>query len=193
MKINLVDLLKIPVEDLKEKVLVFPTDTVYGIGALWQDKQAIAKIYDIKKREPVKPLAILIHDFSQIESFVEINYSNTLNLVNKYWPGDVTFIFKKKDNLDYPYQTIAFRVPKSDIALKIVKQFGPIATTSVNYSGETPINNLDVIDEMFSARVDYLVTDQANFSAVSSTVVDISTSNIKIIRQGNQVIDETNV
>ena len=89
-----------------------------------------------------KPLAILAYSFDQIKEYIDIVNDKTFELVNKYWPGAVTFIFKKKESFKYPLDTIAFRVPNSKIALEILKEFGPLATTSVNLSGEEPINDI---------------------------------------------------
>ncbi len=181
--INLNDFLKLEKKDIKGKVIVFPTDTVYGIGTSWIDYEGIEKIYDLKKRDGRKPLAVLVYSFEQIKDYIEIVNEQTINLVNKYWPGAVTFIFKKKDSFDYPLDTIAFRVPNSKIALEILEKFGPLATTSVNLSGEEPINNVDDIKDKF-ANIDYIITDKEEFSSVSSTIVDLTTKEIKIIRQG---------
>ena len=126
---------------LNQKVIVFPTDTVYGLGAKWLDFEGIEKIYEIKKRDGRKPIAILVSHIDQILPFIEINYPNSLELLKKYWPGAVTFIFKKKANFDYQTETIAFRMPNSRVALTLIDHFGPLATTSVNLSGEKEINN----------------------------------------------------
>ena len=180
---NLNEFLKVKKEDLKGKVIVFPTDTVYGIGTGWLDFEGIEKIYELKKRDGRKPLAILAYSFDQIKEYIDIVNDKTFKLVNKYWPGAVTFIFKKKESFKYPLDTIAFRVPNSKIALEILKEFGPLATTSVNLSGEEPINDVDEIINKFN-NIDYIITDKEEFSSVSSTIVDLTTKDIKIIRQG---------
>ena len=181
--ISLEELLQLDPADLQEKVVVFPTDTVYGIGTIWTDYVGIEKIYDIKKRDGRKPLAVLAYSFEQIKDYIEIVNNSTIDLVNKYWPGAVTFIFKKKVNFDYPLETIAFRIPNSTTALEILRKFGPLATTSVNLSGEEPINNPTDIEKKFP-NIDYIVSDKEEFSSVSSTIVDLTTKEIKILRQG---------
>ncbi len=180
---NLSEFLKVKKEDLKGKVIVFPTDTVYGIGTPWLDYDGIEKIYELKKRDGRKPLAVLVHSFDQIKDYIEVVNDRTSELIDKYWPGAVTFIFKKKDSFAYPLNTIAFRVPNSKIALEILKEFGPLATTSVNLSGEEPINNVEEILDKFS-DIDYIITNKEEFSSVSSTIVDLTTKEIKILRQG---------
>lgn len=184
--ISLNELLK---HDLTEgSVIVFPTDTVYGIGTKLNDKKGEAKIYQLKKRSDNKPLAILISAFSQVKDWVEIVNPQTFDLINKYWPGAVTFIFKKKPDFDYPFPTIGFRIPDSKIAWAILNKYGPLSTTSVNISGEEPLNNIMEIAKKFKNNIDYLVDDEAEFSETSSTVVDLTTSELKILRQGDVII-----
>ncbi len=184
MMISLAEFLKIPKEELKGKVFVFPTDTVYGIGAIWDDEAAIKRIYDIKVRDNDKPLAILIANFAQVKDVVEINNEKTNELIANYWPGPLTLIFKKRADFRYPFKTIGFRVPNSPVALEILNHLGPLATTSVNYSGERPINDIHEIAQLFDEKIDYLITDQTNFSKTASTVLDITSENIKVLRQG---------
>ena len=188
MKISLEEIVKLSKKDLIGKVVVFPTDTVYGIGSLWDDFEGINKIYSLKNRDGKKPLAVLIDDFKQIEEYIDIVNERTVELISTYWPGDVTFIFKKKDSFNYPLETIAFRIPNSSTARSILRKFGPMSTTSVNYSGEDPINNIEEISTLFNNQIDYLVTNDESFSAVSSTIVDLTTKQMKILRQGQKII-----
>lgn len=183
MMISLEEFLKIPKNELKGKIFVFPTDTVYGIGTWWDDFCAIKKIYNIKIRDAGKPLAVLISDFNQVKDKI-IDNNKADSLMDKYWPGPLTLIFSKKENFDYPFKTIGFRVPNSEIALKILDYLGPLATTSVNYSGESPINDVDEINRLFGEKIDYIITDEATFSKTSSTVVDVSGEELKVLRVG---------
>ena len=183
------EIIKLDPSILDHKVIVFPTDTVYGLGTKWTDSLGIEKIYEIKKRDGRKPIAILVSNINQIMPYIEINYENTISLLNKYWPGAVTFIFKKKKDFEYPTETIAFRMPNSEVALSLIDHFGPLATTSVNLSGEKEINNIDEIDNLFNGLIDYIVCDKEEFCAVSSTIVDLTTSEIKIVRQGTAIIN----
>ncbi len=184
MMISLKEFLKIPKNNLKGKVIVFPTDTVYGIGAIYDDQQAIQKIYNLKERDAGKPLAILISDFNQVKDIVKIQNEKTNELIDKYWPGPLTLIFEKKDDFDYPFKTIGFRIPNSKIALKILNHLGGLATTSVNYSGEKPINDIYEIEKTFKNEIDYIITDKETFSKTSSTVLDVTSKNIKVLREG---------
>ena len=164
-------------EKLRGKVIAYPTDTVFGIGAMIDDLEAINKIYKLKKRSSDKPLAILA---SKVEDI--------FNIMKKYWPGALTIIFKKKHSISSQVvskiDTIAFRIPNNAITLNILEKTGPLATTSVNISGDNPINTYQEIDKLFGDKIDYLFVKNVNSSNISSTIIDVSDNHLKIVRQG---------
>ncbi len=193
IKIKVDELIKLSAKDILGKVIVFPTDTVYGIGALCNDTKGIKKIYDLKHRDKSKPLACLAACTEDILPVVNINNDRTFEFM-KYWPGALTLIFEKKNKklIDETLSTIAFRIPDSNVALKILKHFGIMTVTSMNISGDAPLNDLKSIEENFKDVIDYLVIDEENLSTVSSTILDISTSTIKILRNGD-LLEKLNV
>jgi L-threonylcarbamoyladenylate synthase len=173
-------------KDLRGKIVCFPTDTVYGVGALIDDKKAISKIYEMKKRDAHKPLAILTSTKS-IEQYVKYVSLEAKKLMAEKWPGGLTLIFEKSEHIDplitQGFNTIAFRMPNSKVALTILKHFGLMATTSVNISGEKPLTTLEEIEEKFADYLDYLVIDKEVATNTPSTVIDVTTDEIKIIRK----------
>lgn len=180
-KIKLNELLT---KDLRGKVVVFPTDTVYGIGALYDDLDSIKRIYEIKGRSFEKPLALLIPS-NDISNFVsEINDSAKEYI--DMWPGALTIIFKRSDKVDPSLvmgkDTIALRNPDSFVSLTILKHFGAMAVTSINRSGEKELNNIADIEKEFGEKIDYLVIDEEQFSSHPSKIIDASGSEIKVIR-----------
>lgn len=177
-RIKLVDFLKLSKEHLNHKIICFPTDTVYGVGAMFSDKIAIDKIYQMKNRSYSKPLANLCASISQIEDLGIIIPTDALKLMKKYWPGALTIIIKHQD------QKISFRMPNSNIALQILSKFGVFATTSVNESGEKELNSFEEINEKFGNFIDYFIDEKATLSKVPSTVVDVSDGSIKVLREG---------
>lgn len=181
-KVSVAELLK---KDITGKVVCFPTDTVYGVGAIVGDSVAIDKIYAMKKRDYSKPLAILTPD-KNIDKYVVYTNSECYKLMKDGWPGALTLIFKKSGIVGYDItsglDTVAFRMPNSEIALKILEHFGPLATTSVNLSGEAPINNLAEIEDKFSKYIDYLVIDKEEIKGTPSRIIDVSGDYIKVIR-----------
>lgn len=190
---KIAEFIKVPKSNLRGKVVCFPTDTVYGVGALIDDNLGIEKIYVLKHRDYNKPLAILAPSVESILPYIEYPTADVIDLMKKYWPGALTIIFKKHadliTNINPRHNTIAFRIPNSKVALAILNHFGPMATTSVNLSGSEPLNDLSTIMENFNLQIDYLIEDLEKTSNHSSTIIDATTSPIKIIRQGDIVIN----
>lgn len=175
---------------LKE-VIIFPTDTVYGIGASIYDKESINKIYDIKGRDFNKPLAVLVSSLEDISKFAL--YDERLKLISEaFWPGALTVIlnttleYKKFSN----YETIGVRIPNHHKALSLIKKYGPLKTTSVNNSGEEPLNDYNVIFSRYKNIVNNIYKNDMSLSKVSSTVVDLTSREIKVLREGEITLSD---
>lgn len=186
MRIGLTALLE---KDLRGKVIAFETDTVYGIGCLFDDLPSVRRIYEIKNREYHKPMAILCADLDQVKSLVE-SFELIAPLARKYWPGALTLICPKKpvvaDLVTAGGANVGVRIPDDPLALAILRKFGPMVTTSLNQSGEPAI--LRFQDALrYAETVDYLVEGK-DLSELASTVYD--PLNRKTLRQGKIVIPE---
>lgn len=181
-KVRLEDLLT---KDIRGKVICFPTDTVYGVGAIVNDLDAINKIYEMKQRDFNKPLAILTPS-KDIAKYVIVTNKDTFKFIDEGWPGALTLIFKKSGLVSYEItrglETVAFRMPNSKIALAILEKFGPLATTSVNLSGFPPMNDIEEIEKNFSNYIDYLVIDKESITGKASRIIDVSGEITKVIR-----------
>ena len=175
------------------KVIIFPTDTVYGIGTPIFDIEGIKRIYDIKKRPKDKPLACLCADLEQINSIAYLN-DKAIKLINKFLPGALTLILNAKEEVinKIGYKTIGVRIPNCDIALNILKENGPMLTTSVNESGSVPLNEYDDIKKDYNDLVDYIYDTNTHSSNISSTVVLINDNEFKILRAGEITLDDLN-
>lgn len=175
-------------DSLKNKIIAFPTDTVFGVGALIDDLDAIDKIYELKQRDYSKPLAILAATIDDIIPYIKEVNPEVIKIMKQYWPGALTIIFKKQefvsDKLTAGLDTIAFRIPNSKIALSILEKTGPLATTSVNISGLDPLNKYEDIIKAFNDKIDFIINENEISSNVSSTIIDVSNNSIKIVRQG---------
>lgn len=167
------------------KLIIFPTDTVYGIGCSVYDKENIKKIYEIKHRPLNKPLAVLCYDLAQIEEIAHIN-DGARRLIEKFLPGALTIILKSKDNIkkSMNLDRVGVRIPNSKIALDILKEFGPMSTTSVNDSGKTPLNEYDEIYKKYNHLVDKIYKSDELSSNISSTVIMIEGNEVLLIREG---------
>ena len=175
------------------KVIIFPTDTVYGIGTPIFDIEGIERIYEIKKRPKDKPLACLCADLEQINSIAYLN-DKAIKLINKFLPGPLTLILKAKEEVidKIGYKTIGVRIPNSEIALNILKENGPMLTTSVNESGSVPLNEYDDIKKDYNELVDYIYNTNKHSSNISSTVLLIDDENFKVLRTGEITAEELN-
>lgn len=167
------------------KVIIFPTDTVYGIGTPIFDLDGIKRIYDIKHRPYSKPLACLCANIDQINEIAYVPL-NAKKLINKFLPGALTLVLNSKEEVinKLGYKTIGVRIPNSKIAIDILKENGPMLTTSVNESGEVPENEYNDILRDFGDLVDMVYETNQKSSSIPSTVVLINENEFKILREG---------
>ncbi len=169
------------------KVIAFPTDTVYGIGALLHDTEAIENVYAIKRREVKKPLAILCGSIEDVKNLSE-NYSDFESLAKAHWPGALTLVVQKSNQVPCSVtrglKTVGVRIPADETARRILKTFGPMAVTSLNLSGEPPIHTFEAA-KAYKDRVDILV-EGGDLDGMASTVYD--TLQGVTLRQGSIVV-----
>lgn len=170
-------------DNLKQKLIVFPTDTVYGLGCVYNDYETMERIYTLKERDGRKPIAVLVASVEQANEYFGPFSAHIQDIMKTYWPGGLTII------VPYNNSTLGLRMPNSTIALSILKTFGPLATTSVNHSGEKELNSVKDIEKEFPEGIDYIVTDKASFSSVPSTVIKINDDDsITVLRQGAIIV-----
>ncbi len=172
------------------KIVVFKTDTVYGLGTNAFDERACKKIYEIKKRAPQKPLCVLISDISMLDKIVDSINQVERKLIDAFWPGPLTIKFKKKENalpniISAGDEFVRVRLLKDGLAYDLVKRAGvPIVAPSANLSGSpTGINIKSIISEL-KDKVDYIL-DSGNINDdTTSTIVEVSNEKVIIIREG---------
>jgi len=137
------------------EVIAFPTDTVYGLGADAYNDEAIDKIYRIKRRSRDKPLILFIKNKAELPQYVTELTEATLSLMEKYWPGPLTLIFKAKTST--PCQsanhTVGIRIPDHQLVLTLLERLDfPLATTSANIEGEPPLSEPEQIRSQLGIR-----------------------------------------
>lgn len=143
------------------QVLVLPTDTIYGLSCLATDLRAIKKIYRIKKRDPRKPVLVLVSDLAMAKKYVYISKKQEAFLED-YWSKrsePTTVIFKNKGRLPEALTKnssgLALRLPKSKFLIKIIEKAGcPLVSTSLNFSGQADITNLKKLTKYFPQKAD---------------------------------------
>lgn len=162
------------------EVVVYPTDTVYGFLALAENKEAINKIYKIKKRPKNKSLPIFVKDIKMAKTLAEINKDQE-KILKKYWPGKYTFVLKP---CEIGSQTVALRIPKYVFLNKLLKKINkPLVQTSVNISGQEPLIKAGDIIEKFGKIKDLLFIDAGNLPKKgSSRIIDLTSKALTILR-----------
>lgn len=145
-------------------LVIFPTETVYGVGANGLDKNAIKKIYEAKQRPLNKPISLLVSNIDMIENVAKDITNIEYSIIEKFFPGPLTIILKKKetipDILTAGSDTIGIRMPANDIALNLINYAGvPLATPSANLSGKPSGTNLKDIIKDFDGNVDCFIDD----------------------------------
>lgn len=177
-------------------IAAFPTDTVYGLGAVYSDREAIRKIFEAKGRPENKPLSILVADQSQVGLLAEEVSEDAKKLMQHFWPGALTLIFRKNASADIPEEvtaggdTIGIRMPDCTAAVRIIEQAGaPLAAPSANLSGKRSASSgKDVIEDL-DGRIDLIVDGGECPVGVSSTVIDMSGQRMRILREGTVTAD----
>jgi len=181
---------------LKEgKTVVFPTETVYGLGGNIYCEDTLSKIYEAKGRPADNPLIVHIWDISQLKELVEEIPENAKILMNKYWPGPLTIIFKKNKNLpNYitrGLDTVAVRMPNNPIALKLLEESGvPVAAPSANTSGKpSPTIGRHVVEDL-NGKVDIIIDGGSCKIGLESTVIDVYSTPLMILRPGGITLED---
>jgi L-threonylcarbamoyladenylate synthase len=183
---NLVGLLK------KGKIVVLPTDTLYGIHTPASNKESVEKVYEIRGRAPEKPFIILIGSIEQLKLFnIEVD-TEAEKILNKYWPGKVSIILpcpeEKFAYLHRGTKTLAFRLPNKTDLIDLLKQTGPLITTSVNPEGLEPAKTIEECKKYFGEEIDFYV-DEGKLDSLPSTLISISGGKITVLRQGEVKIE----
>jgi len=165
----------------KNGIVIYPTETVYGIGANIFSNIALEKVFTIKKREKDKPVSVAVSDIKMMEDLVYIGEKER-RFIEKFLPGPVTVVLKKKervpDLLTSGSKLLGIRFPAHESTIRLIQLAGvPITSTSANISGEAPPASVDEI----RISADYII-DGGVCKGEPSTVVDLV--NLKIIRKG---------
>lgn len=167
--------------------IAFPTDTVYGIAANAFSPEGIQKIYIAKQRSAEKALPVLIGDLEHLPGLCGFINERTMKIAGAFWPGALTLILPKGPDIPSdltPYPTIGVRMPNHEFTLNLLRETGPLATTSANLSGEpNPTTAQEVYDQL-DGHVDLILDGGPTPGPIASTVIDVSGPELKLLRQG---------
>lgn len=170
-------------------IVIFPTETVYGIGTNAYCEKSVEKIYEIKERPEEKPLSILVSNVNEISKYAIINNSMEEQIIKNFMPGPITIILEKRpevfDYITSGKNTIGIRIPDNRIILKILEDLKlPIVAPSANISGHPSGIELNEILPDFENKVDICIDGGKSELSESSTIVQVVDNEIKILRQG---------
>lgn len=171
------------------KTVVFPTETVYGLGANALDPEAAKKIYEAKGRPSDNPLIVHISKKEDVDFLAGNISQDSKLLMEAFWPGPLTLILDKSDNVPIEttggLMTVAIRMPSNPIARKLIDLAGvPIAAPSANISGRPSITSSKYLVEELCERVDAIIISEDSEIGLESTVVDMTASTPVILRPG---------
>lgn len=174
-------------------LVITPTDTVYGIMADAMDEDAIKKVYDIKKRGYNKPLIILVDSFEMLSQYTEEISEMERKLMDRFWPGLVTFILKKNDKISNLItagnNTVGVRIPDNKDLLEIIRHLKrPVVSTSANITETPVITSIEMLEADIIDNIDY-IEDGGYLDNQSSTIVKINDNELVILREG-KIADE---
>ncbi len=172
-------------------IIVYPTETVYGLGGNALDEKVVSKIFKIKGREAGKPMIVLVKDFKMAESIADLK--NYKDLLKKYWPGAFTGVFKATvvfpEGVASEEGNIAIRISPHQFIQKLFEFIDfPLISTSANKSGDKNSPSVDEVKRSLAGQykfVDYTANLGNLTSSSPSTVVDFSTGKPKVLRQGS--------
>ncbi len=167
--------------------VVYPTDTLYGLGADATDEAAVKAVFDLKKRDYSKPLSIAVCDLKMVRRYTSFS-SKDMKMMEAFFPGPITLILEKRNlpaSLTAGSEKIGIRIPDSRTALKLIMEAGvPIVSTSANISGREPPATADEAAEQLPS-VD-MVLDSGRLSGAPSVVVDLTADPPVILRGGGK-------
>jgi len=183
------------VEVLKNgDILAFPTETVYGLGVRFDNKNSYDNLIKVKNRPSNKHFTLMVGNLECIEKYAHINLG-IKRVIKKFMPGQITIILKSKESVpEYVCGkecTIGIRCPNSDKLRKLINDVGvPLLVPSANKSGKTPCSSVEEVIKEFNNEFEYVIDDIITMTNVPSTVIDFTNDEPRLIREGNISIED---
>ncbi|WP_456421458.1 L-threonylcarbamoyladenylate synthase [Thermococcus sp.] len=179
---------------LEGKLVAFPTETVYGLGADALNEEAVRRIFEAKGRPADNPLIVHIADFNDLKKLAREIPREARLLAERFWPGPLTLVLPKRDEVPLVttggLDTVAVRMPAHEIALALIRSSTPIAAPSANISGKpSPTLAEHVIDD-FYGRIEAIIDGGETKVGVESTVIDLSSEKPTLLRPGGLPLEE---
>ncbi len=186
--------IKFALEVLKNGgIVAFPTDTVYGLGALAFNNNAIESIYTAKERPIEKAIPVLIGDLNDLDQIADEIPGMALRFASRFWPGPLTCILPKKHTLPLAVSatsTVAVRIPDHRDARALLRAVGPMAVTSANISGQASPSTAQEVYDQLNGRIPLILDGGKTPGGIPSTLVDCTSEVPIILREGPIALTE---
>ncbi|MBF0581039.1 MULTISPECIES: L-threonylcarbamoyladenylate synthase [Corynebacterium] len=170
------------------RLVVIPTDTVYGIGCDAFDNQAVEALLRAKHRGPDMPVPVLVGSWNTVQGLVRDYSFNMRRLVEAFWPGGLSVVVHQAPSLPWNLGdtrgTVMLRMPMHPVALELLDKTGPMAVSSANISGQPPATTVDMAMEQLGETVGVYVDGGEATIGEASTIVDLSSGKPRILREG---------
>ena len=169
------------------RLVAFPTDTVYGVGALAFDGEAVEAIYIAKDRPVEKAIPVLAGDPEDIERVGADIPDSARQLAARFWPGPLTILVPKRPGLPEAVSataTVGVRVPDHDVARELLRAAGPMAVTSANISGAPSPVTAQEVHEQLGGRIALIIDGGRTPGGIPSTLVDCTSGELRVLREG---------
>ena len=169
------------------KVIAFPTETVYGLGVVFDDKEAYDKLVAVKRRPPEKPFTLMLADLEDVEKYAELNKVSRA-LVKNFMPGQFTMITKAKEGLPEwcisKVGNVGIRIADYDLIRDLIRKTGkPLLVPSANKSGEQPGTTVQEVINAFNDEIDAVIEGET-ISKTPSTIVLVGDHHTEVFREG---------
>ena len=177
-------------------LVAFPTDTVYGLGALAFNDEAVSRISDVKGRTTEKAIPILIGDLNQLSEVTSLIDPQNEKLAKRFWPGPLTIILPRHPSIPdavTPLPTVGVRIPDFPATIELLKKSGPMAVSSANITGMSSSSTARGVLSQLDGRIALILDGGVTPGGIPSTVMELQQGAPKILREGpislEQILD----
>jgi L-threonylcarbamoyladenylate synthase len=175
-------------------IIVYPTETLYGIGCSAMHRRALQRVHNLKKRAEPKPILVLVRSREELRPLVREIPENAEALMNAFWPGPLTIVFPASatvlPELTQGKATIGIRIPSCALCMRLLELAGvPITSTSANLSGDSPLDTIESMRSVLTPGIDLYLDAGALPPSKPSTVIDLSGPSPRILREGAVSVD----
>lgn len=176
------------------RLVVLPTDTVYGVGCDAFGERAVAALLAAKHRGPDMPVPVLVGSWSTIDGLVSAVPQAARELIEAFWPGPVSLVLPHAPSLSWNLGdsrgTVMLRMPLHPVALELLREVGPMAVSSANVSGRPPATTVGDAEEQLGSSVEVYLDGGPSGAPVASTIVDLTADAPRLLREGDVTAEQ---